>query len=59
MSSGGDIGGMTEAEVRARLGLPPIDRAPTIEERIEAHMVRAMPEPHNAEGEILFGEDWP
>lgn len=55
----GEIGGMTEDEVRARLGLPPVDRPMTMEERIEAHAVRAMPEPHNAEGEVLFGEDWP
>jgi hypothetical protein len=57
--SGEEIGGMTEAEVRARLGLPPVGRAPTMEERIEAHYVRSMPEPLNAEGEIIMGEDWP
>jgi hypothetical protein len=36
---------MTDDEVRARLGLAPLGRPMTIEERIEAHTVRAMPEP--------------
>jgi hypothetical protein len=40
---------MTDAEVRARLGLPPVDRPATMEERIEAYAVRAFPEPHDTE----------
>ena len=31
-------------EIRARLGMKPVDRPETMEERIEANMVRAMPE---------------
>jgi hypothetical protein len=57
--SGEEIAGMTDDEVRARLGLGPLGRPMTMEERIEAHAVRAMPEPVNAEGEIIMGEDWP
>ncbi|AYP70054.1 hypothetical protein I5G62_gp68 [Mycobacterium phage CRB2] len=40
---------MHDDEVRARLGLAPVDRPATIEERIEANMVRAMPEPYDVE----------
>ncbi|AXH47767.1 hypothetical protein SEA_KWKSAND96_69 [Mycobacterium phage Kwksand96] len=38
---------MTDDELRARLGLTPVDRPQTMEERIEAHVVRAMPEPED------------
>ena len=31
-------------EIRHRLGMKPVDRPETMEERIEANMVRAMPE---------------
>jgi hypothetical protein len=65
-----DLGEMHDDEVRARLGLAPVNRPATMEERIEANMVRAMPEPHesdhldsdvatDAAGEILATEDWP
>lgn len=36
---------MHDDEVRARLGLAPLGRPMTMEERIEAHALRAMPEP--------------
>jgi len=42
---------MTDAEVRARLGLEPCDRPLTMEERIEAYAVRAFPEPFDPETE--------
>jgi len=40
---------MTDDELRARLGLGPLGRPMTMEERIEAHTVRAMPEPEEFE----------
>ncbi|QPX62181.1 hypothetical protein PBI_INDLOVU_66 [Mycobacterium phage Indlovu] len=42
---------MCDDEVRARLGLAPLGRPMTMEERIEAHMVCAMPEPYDPETE--------
>ena len=39
-------------EIRARLGIPPAGRKPTLEERIEAHMVRAMPEAHDPQAQL-------
>ncbi|AXQ64022.1 hypothetical protein SEA_KLIMBON_68 [Mycobacterium phage KlimbOn] len=42
-----ELNGMTDDELRARLGLTPVDRPQTMEERIEAHVVRAMPEPED------------
>ena len=38
---------MHDDEVRARLGLDPLGRAMTMEERIAALNLRAMPEPHD------------
>ena len=38
------INGPTSAEVRARLGLQPVNRPETMEERIERSFVTSMPE---------------
>lgn len=42
---------MHDDEVRARLGLAPLGRPMTVEERIEANMLRAVPEPFDPETE--------
>ena len=42
-------GDMHDDEVRARLGLEPLGRAMTMEERISALNLRAMPEPFDIE----------
>lgn len=46
---------MHDDEVRARLGLKPVDREMTMEERIEANAVRAMPEPEEVNPQSLLG----
>lgn len=43
---------MHDDEIRARLGLAPLGRPMTVEERIEANLVRAVPEPFDADTEI-------
>ena len=50
---------MHDDEIRAKLGLAPLGRRMTVEERIVAMNLREMPEPHNTEGEIIMGEAWP
>lgn len=50
---------MHDDEIRAKLGLAPLGRPMTMEERIVVMNLREMPEPHNAEGEIIMGEAWP
>lgn len=42
---------MHDDEIRARLGLAPLGRPMTMEERIEAYAVRSMPEPFDADVE--------
>ena len=51
------INGPTSAEVRARLGLPPIGRPETMEERIERNAVAAMPELEENDPQSLLGAD--
>lgn len=48
---------MHDDELRARLGLAPLGRPMTMEERIEAHAIRAMPEPFDPEEEALDALD--
>lgn len=48
---------MHDDEIRARLGLAPLGRPMTMEERIEAHTVRAMPEPVTVDPFDMIEED--
>lgn len=45
---------MHDDEVRARLGLAPLGRAMTMEERIEFNMLRAVPEPYDPEADAAL-----
>ena len=49
------INGPTRAEVRARLGLQPVNRPETMEERIERNAVAAMPELEENDPQSLLG----
>lgn len=49
------INGPTSAEVRARLGLQPINRPETMEERIERNFVTSMPEAEENDAQSLLG----
>lgn len=40
---------LADDEIRARLGLAPVNRPATVAERIEAHYVRSMPEAFDPE----------
>lgn len=51
------INGPTSAEVRARLGLQPVNRPETMEERIERNFVTSMPEAVNVNPHDLVAED--
>ena len=51
----GSIDDMHDDEVRARLGMKPVGREQTLEERIEANAVRAMPEPEDCDPTSLTG----
>ncbi len=55
----GALDDMHDDEIRAKLGLAPLGRPMTMEERIVVLNLREMPEPHDAEGEIIMGGDWP
>jgi hypothetical protein len=49
------INGPTSAEVRARLGLQPVNRPETMEERIERNFVTSMPEAEENDPASLLG----
>ena len=49
------INGPTSAEVLARLGLQPINRPETMEERIERNFVTSMPEAEENDPQSLLG----
>ncbi len=49
------INGPTSAEVRARLGLQPVNRPETMEERIERNFVTSMPEAEDNDPQSLLG----
>ena len=53
------LDGPTDAEVRARLGLQPVGRPETMEERIERNMVNAMPELEEVDPQSLLGSVYP
>ena len=53
----GGLEDMHDDEIRAKLGLAPLGRPMTVEERIVVLNLREMPEPHNAEGEIILGDE--
>ena len=49
------INGPTSAEVRARLGLQPVNQPETMEERIERSFVTSMPEAEDNDPQSLLG----
>ena len=49
------INGPTSAEILARLGLQPVNRPETMEERIERSFVTSMPEAEDNDPQSLLG----